>query len=142
MKCKRYKAKPLTVESCPLPEDRVSDKVAFEVTGVDLAVPLFLKGGSKVSIVLFTCAMYRAVHLELVASLTTDSFLMAFRRFIAKRGRPRTVYSDNGTNFRGAYNELSTLEWGKKSCERQTLIESCGNSILLRLPGGEAFGNG
>ncbi|GBL82165.1 hypothetical protein AVEN_252361-1 [Araneus ventricosus] len=140
LKCKRYKAKLLTVESCPLPEDRVSDTVAFEVTGVDLAGPLFLKGGSKAWIVSFTCAVYRVVHLELVASLTTHS-LMAFRRFIARRGRQRTVYSNNGTNFRGAYNELSTLDW-EKSCERQTLIEFCGNSILLRLPGGEAFGNG
>ncbi|GBL74827.1 hypothetical protein AVEN_243676-1 [Araneus ventricosus] len=113
MKCKRYKAKPLTVESCPLPEDRVSDTVAFEVTGVELAGTLFLKGGSKVWIALFTCAVYRAVHLELVAFLATDSFLMAFRRFIARRGRPRTVYLDNGTNFRGAYNELCTLDWKK-----------------------------
>ncbi|GBN24355.1 hypothetical protein AVEN_76977-1 [Araneus ventricosus] len=113
MKCKRYKAKPLTVESCSLPEDRVSDTVAFEVTGVDLAGPLFLKGGLKVWIVLFTCAVYGAVHLELVASLTTHSFLMAFRGFVARRGKPRTVYSDNGTNFRDAYNEQSTLDWEK-----------------------------
>ncbi|GBM77995.1 hypothetical protein AVEN_131389-1 [Araneus ventricosus] len=85
MKCKRYKAKPLTIESCPLPEDRVSDTMAFEVRGVDLARPIFLRNGSKVWIVLFTCAVYRVVHLEFVASLTTDSFLMAFRRFIASR---------------------------------------------------------
>ncbi|GBM92179.1 hypothetical protein AVEN_261333-1 [Araneus ventricosus] len=38
---------------------------------------------------------------------------MAFRRFIARRGRPRKIYSDNGANFRGAYNELSTLDWEK-----------------------------
>ncbi|GBN43190.1 hypothetical protein AVEN_66996-1 [Araneus ventricosus] len=111
MKCKRYKAKPLTVESCPLPEDRVPDTAAFEVTGVDLVGPLFLKSVSKILIVLFTCAVYRAVHLELVASLTSASFQMAFRRLIARRGRPRTVYSDNGTNFKGAYNELSALDW-------------------------------
>ncbi|GBM92995.1 hypothetical protein AVEN_161836-1 [Araneus ventricosus] len=113
MKYKRYKSKSLTLESCPLPGGRVSDTVVFEVTGVDLALPLFLKSGSKLSIVLFTCAVYRAVHLELVASLTTDSFLMAFRRFIARTGRPRTVYSDNSTNFKGAYNELSALDWEK-----------------------------
>ncbi|GBM76251.1 hypothetical protein AVEN_105431-1 [Araneus ventricosus] len=87
------------------------------MTGVDLAGPLFLRNGSKVWIVLFTCAVYRAVHLELLASLTSDSFLMAFRRFIARRGRPRTVYSDNGTNFRGGYDELSTLYWEKSMRE-------------------------
>ncbi|GFY67957.1 integrase catalytic domain-containing protein [Trichonephila inaurata madagascariensis] len=54
LKCKRYKAKPLANESCPLPEDRVSDAIAIEMTGVDLAGPLFLKNSSKVWIVLFT----------------------------------------------------------------------------------------
>ncbi|GBN76860.1 hypothetical protein AVEN_114916-1 [Araneus ventricosus] len=102
MKCKRYKAKPSTVESRPLPEDRVSDTVAFEVTGVDLAVQLFLRNGSKVSIVLFTCAVYITVHPDLVASLTTNSFLMAFRRFIVRRGKPKTVYSDNDISFKDA----------------------------------------
>ncbi|GFV95796.1 integrase catalytic domain-containing protein [Trichonephila clavipes] len=38
---------------------------------------------------------------------------MAFRIFMARRGRPRTVYSDKGTNFRGANNELSELDWEK-----------------------------
>ncbi|GBM58819.1 hypothetical protein AVEN_179359-1 [Araneus ventricosus] len=113
MKCKRYKAKPLTIESCPLPEDRVSDTVAFEVAGVDSAGPLFLRNALKVWIVLFIYSVCRAVNLELVAFLTTDSFLMAFRRFITGRGRLRTVYSDNGTNFKGSDNEFSTLHWEK-----------------------------
>ncbi|GFW36039.1 putative RNA-directed DNA polymerase from transposon X-element [Trichonephila clavipes] len=144
LRCKRYKAKPLTTESCPLPEDRVSDTVAFEVTEVDIVEPIFLRGISKVWILFFTYAVYQDVHLELVVSLSTDSFLMAFRRFMSRRGRPRTVYSDNGTNFRGANNELSELcvcvDW-EKITGRQTFVEFCENLILPQLPGGEAFGN-
>jgi hypothetical protein len=98
-----------------LPADRVEDAAVFEVVGVDLAGPLYIKRGSKVWIVLYTCALYRAVHLELVSSLSSDAFLLSFRRFVARRGRPRVIYSDNGTNFRGAYNELSSIDWNEVS---------------------------
>lgn len=74
IKCRRFDSKPPTVEHAPLPEDRVKDSFVFEVTGIDLAGPLFLKNGSKTWIVLFTCAVYRAIHLELVMSLSTDYF--------------------------------------------------------------------
>ena len=50
--------------------------------------------------------MTRAVHLEIAHSLETDSFIMALRRMMARRGKPRNIYSDNGTNFVGAEREL------------------------------------
>ncbi|XP_015120372.1 uncharacterized protein LOC107043390 [Diachasma alloeum] len=105
---KRFESNPI-----PLPENRVRDAAAFEVTGVDLAGPLFLTEGEKSWVVLFTCAVYRAIHLELVKSLSTDAFLKALRRFIARRGRPLTIYCDNGTNFVGACNALRDLDWDK-----------------------------
>ncbi|GFS98709.1 integrase catalytic domain-containing protein [Trichonephila clavipes] len=67
----------------------------------------------KCWIVLFTWAIYRAVHLELITSLSTDSFILAFRRFIARRGRPTTIYSDNGKNFVGTFNALNSIDWDK-----------------------------
>ncbi|GFS51375.1 integrase catalytic domain-containing protein [Trichonephila clavipes] len=54
-----------------------------------------------------------AVHLELITSLSTDSFILAFRRFIARRGRPTTIYSDNGKNFVGTFNALNSIDWDK-----------------------------
>lgn len=65
----------------------------------------------KAWICIFTCAVYRAVHFKLVTSLPSDVFLQAFRRFIARRGRPRTVYSDNGTNCVGVKNSLEQQDW-------------------------------
>ena len=55
---------------------------------------------------LFTCLSTRACHLELVDDLSTDHFIMALKKFIARRGRPQKIYSDNGSNFVGADNEL------------------------------------
>jgi hypothetical protein len=50
----------------------------FKTTGVDMAGPLFLRDGWKVWVCLYNCAVYHAVHLELVLSLSTDSFIQTF----------------------------------------------------------------
>lgn len=44
--------------------------------------------------------------MELPASLSTDSAIMAFGRMIARRGTPAALYSGNRTNLRGADVEL------------------------------------
>ena len=63
----------------------------------------------KTWIVLFTCFHSRAIHCEIVDSCTTEAFLMAFRRFVAARGRPNVFYSDNATYFRNADRHLKEL---------------------------------
>lgn len=113
MKCKRQDAKSFQTSSPPLPVERVRDAAAFEVTGVDLAGPLYLKNGKKCWICLFTCGVIRAVHLELLTSLATEDFLQALKRFIARRGRPFVIFSDNGTNFKGTENLFQTIDWNK-----------------------------
>ncbi|GFT94911.1 integrase catalytic domain-containing protein [Trichonephila clavipes] len=118
--CARFKVKSLSSGPSPLPPDRVNNCAIFEVVGIDLAGPLFLKTGEKVWITLFTCAVYRALHLELVNALSSDAFLLALRRFIARRGKPRIIYCDNGTDFRGAFNDLAILDWHKISRETST----------------------
>ncbi|XP_029176361.1 uncharacterized protein LOC114944557 [Nylanderia fulva] len=99
-----------------LPADRVRPARPFWTTGVDYAGPIKLrisKGrgckGYKGYICLFICMVTRAVHLEAVSDLTSSSFLAAFRRFVARRGRCAYLTSDNGTNFRGAERELRDL---------------------------------
>lgn len=111
--CARQSAQRLTVDKTPLPMNRVRDARVFEIVGVDFAGPLYLRDEAKAWICIFTCAVYRAIHLELVSSLSTDKFIEAFRRFVARRGRPSTVYSDNGTNFEGFCNLLKRIDWVK-----------------------------
>ncbi len=56
--------------------------------------------------ILFKCLTTRAVHIDLLSSLDTDSFLMALRRFTSRRGKPSELLSDQGTNFKGGEREL------------------------------------
>jgi len=59
----------------PLPEDIVKDTSVLEICGIDLTGPLFLHGEEKAWICIFTCAVFRAVHLEFIVSLSTGAFL-------------------------------------------------------------------
>lgn len=121
--CLRHTAKSLNADPAPLPANRVQTVVPFQVTAVDLAGPLFLRKGKKAWIVLFTCAVYRCVHLDYVLSLSTEAFLAALHRFICCRGRPSTIYSDNGSNFTGADRAFKNLNWCEiqKSCAVQRI---------------------
>nr|XP_037876043.1 uncharacterized protein LOC105842541 isoform X5 [Bombyx mori] len=48
----------------------------------------------------------KAVHIELVTALSSEAYIAALKRFVSRRGKPRSIWSDNGTNFVGACNEL------------------------------------
>lgn len=48
----------------------------------------------------------RVVHIEIARTLNTDTCIMAIRRFLARRGPFRTIWSDNGTNLRRNNREL------------------------------------
>ncbi|XP_055605426.1 uncharacterized protein LOC129753616 [Uranotaenia lowii] len=108
--CKVYKAKPETPRLAPLPEDRLTaGGKPFAIVGIDYFGPYHIKiGRSRVKrwVAQFTCLVVRAVHLEAVTSLSTESCKLAIRRFIARRGPPAKIYMDNGTNFLGASREL------------------------------------
>jgi len=113
VRCRRFEARKVEVPICALPTDRVQSGTAFATTGVDLAGPLTLRNDTKVYIVLYTCAVYRGVHLEVVESLSTEDFLLSFYRFCWRKTRPTTVYSDNGTNFVGAVNLFLGIDWAR-----------------------------
>lgn len=97
-----------------LPSERTDLEYPFLNVGVDYCGPVLIldrKGrGSRLTksyICVFICLAIKAVHLELVTDLTKDAFIATLNRFIARRGRPQTIWSDNGTAFIGAYNHLS-----------------------------------
>ena len=102
--CQRHDSRPCNEEAAPLPGCRVTESPPFSVTGVDFAGPVFSVDfpKKKFYICLFTCAVTRAVHLEMTDALSMSEFMMALRRFAARRGLPRIIYSDNAATFKGA----------------------------------------
>ncbi|XP_071479017.1 uncharacterized protein [Diadema antillarum] len=109
-KCKRRNSPRGEQFMADLPRERVTPNAPpFTNTGVDFFGPFQVKRGrSQVKRYgcIFTCLASRAVHLEVAHSLDTDSFINALRRFINRRGRPKKIHSDNGTNFKSGYREL------------------------------------
>jgi len=88
----------------------------FSRVGLDYAGPLQIKLGYvrkltvlKAYVCIFVSLTIKAVHLELVSDLTTEAFIAALRRFIARRGKPSLLWSDHGSNFVGAVSELKEL---------------------------------
>ena len=49
--------------------------------------------------IISTCAASRAVILDVVNSSNTQNFIQSFKRFIARRGCPSIMISDNGASF-------------------------------------------
>ena len=111
--CRRTTAKPKSQVLGQLPVERITPDSVFDRVGLDYAGPFTVKYGStrkptlvKAYVCIFVSLTIKAVHLELVSDLTTDAFIAALRRFIARCGKPSLIWSDHGTNFVGAVHEL------------------------------------
>ncbi|XP_049314466.1 uncharacterized protein LOC125778895 [Bactrocera dorsalis] len=104
--CRNRRATPNPPEMGKLPPERLASFTdPFAYTGVDYFGPFDVTIGRRHEKrwgVVFTCMTIRAVHIEISSSLSTDSFLLVLKLFISRRGVPRRIFSDNGTNFRGA----------------------------------------
>ncbi|GBM21324.1 hypothetical protein AVEN_149899-1 [Araneus ventricosus] len=103
-----FAARPIETPTAPLPVESRRAASVFEIT-VDFAGPLYLKRNKKFWIAICTCAVFRAIHLELTTSLTTETFLQSFRRYVAHR--PSIIYSDIGTNLFGTNNLIERINW-------------------------------
>uniref|UniRef100_A0A7I4XXG8 Integrase catalytic domain-containing protein n=1 Tax=Haemonchus contortus TaxID=6289 RepID=A0A7I4XXG8_HAECO len=103
--CQRQQACPYKYPNPPdLPFERVTRSRPFQRIDLDYFGPLQASIQSmearKVWVCLFTCMTTRALHLELVHDNSSSEFLFAFRRFMARRGVPDHVISDNAPTFK------------------------------------------
>ena len=136
--CQRAYAKPLKQQMGLLPISRTTPSPPFYCTGIDFAGPFNIRQGHtrrpvivKSYACLFVCLTTRAVHLELCADLSTQEFLATLKRFSARRGTPAHVYSDNGTNFQGAQQEIKELQQLHFSSEtRNSISHYCTSSSI------------
>ena len=114
--CRRVAPKCHQQKMGQLPPPRIEISMCFVHTGLDYAGPFLLKTGHprrpiavKGYLAVFVYLATKAIHLEVVSSKTTAAFLATLKRFISRRNNPSHIYSDNGTNFIGARNQLQDL---------------------------------
>ncbi|KAL3968170.1 collagen beta-1,O-galactosyltransferase [Sarotherodon galilaeus] len=132
--CRKLRGKREKQKMSDLPQERLSTSPPFTYTGVDIFGPWAViarrtRGGIAQSqrwAVLFTCMSTCAVHIEVIESLDTSSFINSLRRFFAIRGPSEHLYSDCGTNFVGACKELEFQKIVSKSeVQRYTNNRGC-----------------
>ena len=108
--CQRQFKRPEKQLMAPLPEVRIKKSMPFENSGVDVFGPASCKIAGrafhKVYVALFTCMATRAVHFEVLRSMSASCFIDALIRFQARRPAIRHLFSDNGSNFTAADKEL------------------------------------
>ena len=115
--CRRYQGTVGQQRMATLPSIRIEKGwFPFEYVGIDYFGPILVKKNRHMEKrygCVFSCLQCRAVHIEVAYSLSTDAFIMALMRFVGRRGNPREIFSDNGSNFVGADAELrkSLSEW-------------------------------
>ena len=126
-----------------LPAVRIEAGEPFSASGADVFGPYDTKQGrakKKKWVVMFTCLKTRAIHLEVVETMSTSSFLNALVRFTSRRPGVRQIYSDCGTNFKGAEAELKRAVEGwnstRKGEERIKGLEWTFNPPLAHHRGG------
>ena len=109
--CNKMFEKLMVQRMADLPPGRYNPSTTpFTHVGVDLFGHFYVKQGRaevKRYGCVYTCFTSRAIDIQLLSSLETDTFINGFIRFIARRGQPETILSDNGTILVGAYTELS-----------------------------------
>lgn len=99
----------------------------FQTVGLDYTGALKTREHDKVYILLFTCATSRAVHLELCDNMSCEEFMLAFRRFCARRSFPQLVLSDNAPTFTQASRYLKDLS------DNPTVVAFLGDKVQMEV---------
>ena len=128
--CRRLRGKLQEQIMADLPADRLSTSPPFTYVGLDVFGPWTVtarktRGGqanSKRWAVIFTYMAARAVHIEVIESMDTSSFVNALRRFFALRGPAKLLRSDCGTNFVGACSELGINSSGRQKEQIENIL--------------------
>jgi hypothetical protein len=121
--CRRKAKVRETQKMAPLPKHRMGPAPVFESTAVDLFGPITFqdtinkRGNGKAWGVVFVCTAMSLVHVEVTDAYSTDSFLLAVRRFMAMHGAPSRFQSDQGTQLVAAAKQIRTWDWTRVHSE-------------------------
>lgn len=108
--CQKWRGSPHVPRMADLPLSSLRlNKLAFCSTRIDCFGPFLIivvRSNEKRWGILYKCLTTKAVHIDLLSNIDSDSFLMSLRRFVSRRGKPHEILCDRGTNFQGRDNEL------------------------------------
>ena len=121
--CKHKHCRPtprLTQQMSSLPPERVEATAPFTHVSMDIAGPIlcyhkcdFKKcahpASHKYYLLCLSCFYSRVISIELMSSMETQSILLAYRRFLARRGVPSFLFSDQARSFKQAKVEIQKL---------------------------------
>ncbi|XP_078311589.1 uncharacterized protein LOC144618785 [Crassostrea virginica] len=146
--CKKLRGKHAVQQMADLPADRIEPAPPFTNVGVDVFGPWQIvtrrtRGGSASSkrwAVLFTCLVTRAIHIEIVDSLSSSAFINAVRRFTSIRGKVKIFRSDRGTNFLGATDDLQIDTIRVEDDSMKKFLYDSGTKWIFNPPHSSHFG--
>ena len=127
--CRKARAQVCQQVMGDLPVEMSRPAAPFQFVSIDLFGPYLVRDDIKRRVsmkvwgVIFCYMASRALHIDLASSMSTESFLMAYQRFVAIRGHPLKVWSDPGTNFVGARSLLDHLYTFLQSQDTASLEE-------------------
>ncbi|XP_065099626.1 uncharacterized protein [Paramisgurnus dabryanus] len=143
VECRKWRSRPEVPLMADLPLTRQRYfRPAFYSTGMDCFGPFLIKIGRRNEKrwgIVFKCMTIRAVHIDILTSMDSDSFLMALRRFISQRGKPHELLCDQGTNFKGGERELSE-SFDALQSQLKSHLASQQIKFLYNPPGAPHFG--
>ena len=148
VKCRKLRGNYCCQKMADLPADRLEPGPPFSNVGVDAFGPWKIvsrrtRGGianSKRWGIIFTCLVTRAVHIEVVDSMSSSAFINALRRFIAIRGKVNIFRSDRGTNLVGAMDDLGLDRISVENNVLREFFDNVGTKWILNPPHAPHFG--
>lgn len=135
--CRRLRRAPEGQRMSDLPAERLEPSPPFTYCGMDCFGPFVTierRKQHKRYGLIFTCFCSRAIHIELLDDLSTDTFINALRCFIAIRGSVRQIQCDQGTNFVGAQNELKAALNGLDTQRLSTYLSQKQCDFVMNAP--------
>lgn len=138
VRCYRLKAEAAKQLMGSLPKERVTPGRPFQHVGIDFCGPFNVKMSrirkpiiTKAYIAIFVCFSTKAIHIELLSNLTTETFLACLNRFISRRGMPTKIFCDNAKTFKGAANQLKELyDLQSSQNHRDSVHNFCSKSYI------------
>ena len=148
VKCRKLRVNYCCQKMADLPADRLEPGPPFSNVGVDAFGPWQIVSrrtrgciaNSKRWGIIFTCLVTRAVHIEVVDSMSSSAFINALRRFIAIRGKVNIFRSDRGTNFVGAMDDLGVDRINVENNVLREFFDNVGTKWILNPPHAPHFG--